>query len=170
MVRVPPRESAISDAKKAARQILEKGIKSGNMRGPTYMRRELLRLNTLQAFSNSDSPSAKMVVELARNGDKDANAVLCGMARGVIAAGRTPPPILRDYTVHLLNRLSRSEDFPAKSGQRGRKAHTNFRRNFAIVGAVGELVACGFRPTSNDDGSERECACSIVADLLKDLG
>jgi hypothetical protein len=35
---------------------------------------------------------------------------------------------------------------------------------------VGELVACGCRATRNDDGSERECACSIVADLLKDLG
>src|SRR5262249_39776975 len=55
------------------------------------------------------------------------------------------------------------------------KAHTNFRRDFAIVGAVGELVACGLSATRNEathnnDGSERECACSIVAGLLEELG
>jgi hypothetical protein len=106
---------------------------------------------------------AERVVELARSGDKDAGAVLCEMGSRFIAGSCTMPPILRDYFIARL-----SEDFPARPGQRGRKADTNLHRDVAIVSAVAELVDRGFRATRND-ASDHECACSIVADLLEGL-
>src|SRR5215831_3739635 len=66
--RVPPLESAIGDAKKAARQILEKGLKPGNVRGPTtcpILRRALLRLTILPP-----SPMAPMTVDQIREHNK----------------------------------------------------------------------------------------------------
>jgi len=38
------------------------------------------------------------------------------------------------------------------------------------VTAVAKLVDRGFRATRIDDGKERECACSIVAEALADFG
>jgi hypothetical protein len=140
------------------------------VRGPTIRYRQLLRLSTLHAFHLREWRITQRVAELARSGDKDADAVLCGIASRLIAGSCTMPPILRDYIIDRLRRFSRSEHFLAKPGRRGRRARTNLHRNLAIVSAVSQLVDCGLRATRNDDGSERECACSIVADLLKGLG
>jgi hypothetical protein len=160
MARIPPRESAIDDAKNAARHILE----SEEARS-LAMDRALLRLGTLRALIDSDTSRASRIVELARSGDKRTDAVLREIACGFIAKRCVMPPILGDYLVHRL-----SDDFPTRPGQRGRKRDTNLYRDLAIVRAVAEVVARGFHATRNNDGSEHKCACSIVSDCLDSLG
>src|SRR5215831_16123446 len=103
-------------------------------------RLEFLALNIPEPPPHSRKEDTS-VIELALNGDEDANAVLCEIASSFIDSKCTLPPILRAYTVERLRRSS--EDLRKRPKRRGRTVHTNFRRNLIIVSTVAELVKRG---------------------------
>ena len=181
--------AAVEDAKHLLEETLDNRCINGK-----DLDRLLLRLSTLHAFDADKPPAflksqpvfipvfdgteyppmvyddakAETVIKGARNGDRDADAVLCEIAAAFNEDSCfIMPPALRTYVGERLRALA--ADVTAQSRLRGRKIHTNLRRNLAIVTAVAELVGCGFYATRNE-GTERECACSIVAKALTDLG
>jgi hypothetical protein len=115
---------------------------------------------------------AETVVEAARSGDTDVDAALREIAAAFIERGLAVPSVLRTYIVEGLR--TSPEEACAQSLRRGRKKsrkiYTNFCRNVAIVTAVAELVDRGFYAGRSDDGAERTCACSIVAEAFRRLG
>jgi hypothetical protein len=105
-----------------------------------------------------DEVKAETFIERARRRrDPDADAVLCEIGAAFTDDSRfTMPPALRTYIGERLRSLA-AEVSTRSRRPRGRKIHTNLRRNLAIVTAVAELVGRGFNATrSNDvDGTER---------------
>jgi hypothetical protein len=184
----------IAAARKHAKHVLEETLDPRCIAGK-HLERLLLRLATLLEFDADNPPSfrgpqpifipvfdgdedyrpavyddlkAEAVIELARRGDADAGAVLCEIAATFTKERRyIMPSALLTYIVERAG--SSAEEVRAKPRPRGRKVHTNLRRNIAIVNAITELLGRGFYATRNDD-TERECACSIVAEALKDFG
>jgi hypothetical protein len=113
-----------------------------------------------------DDERGKLIIDMARDGDADADTALCQLAAAFIDGGLPVPPNLRSYISDRLR--SSGEGTCARSNRRGPKMHTNFRRNYAIVCAVAELVSRGFDVTRNE-ATEGESACSIVTSALKRL-
>ena len=112
---------------------------------------------------------AERVIELAR-GDTDVDAVVCQIAADFIERSLTMHPVLRTYMVERLRSIGEGGSAQALRRGQNRKIYSNFCRNLAIVTVVAKLVDRGFNATRSDDGTERECACSIVAAALAHLG
>jgi hypothetical protein len=175
-------DAAIEDVEQFLKKAFHKGMGGGR-----NVRRRLLHLRCLRAAEGPfcpaalqfggteahplvyDDSKAAWVLESARLGDSDADSVLCEFAASFIIRGRNMPLHLREYIgIRLLELAAIDETTPSKK-QRGPKIHSKFRRNFLIARAVADVVSRGFHATRNDDGAERECACSIVAAALKRL-
>jgi hypothetical protein len=131
MVQVQPRESAIGDAKKAARQILEKGLKPGNVRGPTVcptLRRALLRLSMLHT-----SPIAPMTVDQIRELNKQfkkqseldpgPKPAIDMRKMGMFGGSDTRPVVYHDKGAKRVVELARSGDKDAGAALREIVSH-----------------------------------------------
>jgi hypothetical protein len=119
-------------------------------------------------FIYDDEKGAELVAA-AREGDTDADAVLCGFASYFVEGGYPLPEHLRKYVAEKL--LEQSQALPTQ--RRGRNPHINRRRNLYIVLAIMRLGERGFQPTRIEatavmDG--RKSACSIISVALERLG
>jgi hypothetical protein len=104
-------------------------------------------------------------IKLAKSGDPDARAGIQLAIIGYVRIGEPIPEPLHEYLVELLCRQNRS-------GKRGRVPNKNYLRNAYIKQAVRAAMDYGFDRTRNREPmpeSNTVSACSIVADILRDM-
>jgi hypothetical protein len=110
--------------------------------------------------------SAEHVIDLARNGDADADEVLQVMVAELNARGRLAPDPLQEYVADkAAGKIPLQEYFADKAGGKIGKRSGQPRkwdRNYFIALAVREVIGAGYEPSRNP-ASDHESACSIVA-------
>jgi hypothetical protein len=176
-------EAAIRDAQAAAEQWL---CGSPDRLAADEFYREMMRLMTLSTVKPGADPPGKypppdgrvpsfghidggdLVYDDDLGGklikkapsDPDADAVLCGFAAEFIHRGCVMPARLSEF---IGNKLWNQSQAVARG--RGRRPHTNSRRNAYILFAVKLLHERGFHQTTQSDS-----ACSIIAKALARIG
>ena len=104
----------------------------------------------------------------AREGDADADAVLCKFAAECIDEGQPMHPYLVPYIFVLLMKR-----FHARPRRRGRSPHANIHRDRFIAVAVTLLKNLDYAPTRNratQDMAGKMSGCAIVAEVLENIG
>jgi hypothetical protein len=125
--------------------------------GPRFLRR------LMRTIWKSSAHDQLILIELARAGWDDADAVLLDLIFELTNAGQPLPAFLATY--NAWRQTERRAPRP-----RGRKKATNFMADVALVGLAIDIVErFGLRPTRNHV-SPRPSACSVVARVVRPMG
>ena len=108
----------------------------------------------------------QVLIERAKNGDADADAVLCRIGAQFVLHGEEMPHHLRVYIFTVLMKLYDAPPPRRKGGDR----YAKFGRNRFIVEMVSQLQEVGYRPTRNRATCAQRSGCSIVAEAFSRVG
>jgi hypothetical protein len=173
----------INAAKETAREVLsaEHRIKTFNREGAKEFYSAMAFAGVLLASSQRD-PSAPIaigtlsvevrkdhrgwaaeIIKQALSGDKAARVALRDFVSMQLRDGKPLPPNLRDYVLEMLG------DEPRPS-RRGVSSNANFGRDYYIAMAVACVKEHGFERKRNRATTSGHSACSIVTDVLAEMG
>ena len=106
---------------------------------------------------------AANIIKQALCGDKAARAALKDFVSMQLRDGKPLPPILRDYVLEMLG-----ED--PRPSTRGVSSNAYFGRDYCIAMAVACVKEHGFERKRNRATTSGYSACSIVRDVLAEMG
>jgi hypothetical protein len=114
------------------------------------------------ASAHFDLDRAVEVVRKAEAGDKEAGDAVCRAAAWYLENGEMVPDVLRPYAILVWK--------TGRAPRAKRTSKNNALRDQCIVAAVRGVRECGFDLTRNKGSRGRPSACSIVAEVLAEIG
>jgi hypothetical protein len=168
---VAPSSPDLDGAKRAARLILDVAhrlLRSEQGGDPAHAGRTAFQKEIYYQAVESvfDPKGVAGAIRLAKSGDPEARRGIHLAIIGYVKIGEPIPKPLQEYLVELLCRQN-------TPGKRGRVPNKNYLRNACIKQAVRAAMDYRVDRTRNREPgakSNASSACSIVADILRDMG
>ena len=153
------------DAKRRAKEAkaLVERLAEDWFHNPNTQNAQAWRKQIMLAAASSTADEWPRLIDDALDGDPDADAVLVDEAQRFLERGEPLPSPLNDYV-----RLVLFERFSTHGRKRrpGSDPNANVQRDYFIVGVLRRLERVEKLKPYRNPATERECGCSIGADVL----